>query len=217
MTSTIDNEIKLNFYYGEPPVSFSFVQYEKIEELVPKLPGIYVWRLRALPENESDLAEILLNLHNTKKIQAQVKGHLKYHYKGTLKRELEINTDFNNSSFFRSAIHLANHPIYIGISKNLNKRLVTHKGQFENFLDDENNVSVPDGEIRADTYEESANFGKRLGSFWVNNGRKPQTMLYVNYLVHPNAGDLDFSEISSEIRDVEYFLNRTLTPIFGRR
>ncbi|TYO98083.1 hypothetical protein EDC39_10820 [Geothermobacter ehrlichii] len=214
-------EIKIDFLYGENFISY-VCPYEKIAA-IKSTPGIYSWHIRIKKKHQM---HHLLSLFGNISIQAEVKSTLRLKYQGELKKQIgNINTNsLDDVTLFSDSIFSVNYPLYIGISTNLNKRLTTHKRQFEKQLGKLN----PDlsTEIPADSDVESEYFGLRLAKIWPK--KLSTDCLFVKFTIPRKCIDNCISrsinchqecikKVTEDLLYCETFLNTIFNPVFGRR
>ncbi|REL24505.1 hypothetical protein DYD21_18110 [Rhodohalobacter sp. SW132] len=182
-------------------------------DLIPQTPGIYSWHIYTDANSVSEYSDIF----NEKQYDVKVEGKLNDLYDGSVfsKNKMNIASNTVDDSIIKAATFFFSPPIYIGISKtNLRIRLNTHKKMLIRKLNSED-LSKENGtlsENRIDTDEESSFFAGRLANAISKNIDKiSERNLYVKVFYNIQPGK------NKEIKKIEYILNRTYNPTFGRK
>jgi len=187
--------------------------YYTINELykVPSKPGIYAWYVKFEQQNEQEYYKIF----KQKKVGVDIKGNLKEHYEGEARNKYVDNT-YSIQNMDYSLCELASYvfcpPLYIGISKDLNERLNTHAKELEKIYIGGKILPTPSlGKTDFDTIVESAHFAERLGYSLKSFPTVDLNAIYVKTIEMPAQYTW------TELQKVEKYLNRTYTPIYGRK
>ena len=109
-------------------------------------------------------------------------------------------------------------PLYIGKSTDLFMRLKTHTDELRRLISDKEIIQITFDNVPNDTLEESTSFAKRIVAFLNSNLNKDNRRQYsitsfiikVIKIKSDNIGD-------KEIKDLEFFFNRTFKPILGKK
>lgn len=187
--------------------------YYRITEVphIPRVPGIYSWHLWIDNVNNNKYSQIF----KQKRVNVTIKSNLNDEFDG------EIVHSGAESDIFDPAIDidLCNWasiamcpPLYIGISKNLGKRLKDHVDELNDIV--AGTIPTPVNTLLAsqfDTIYESQHFAQRMG-FVVS---KLSNLNARNLLIKTIEMPLGYSW--SDLQKVEKFLNRTYFPIYGRK
>jgi hypothetical protein len=182
---------------------YNFSDLHKVEPL----PGIYSWWLSF--DSDFDI-KTFHEFFLQKKFSIEMQGNLNEHYKGDLNQKQGSNIDFNiDPNLLKETFSHFNVPIYIGISKNLKKRLETHSRLLNDKYIDEiiYNKNFYES-VASDSDEESTYFAERLAS-------KIKNKFKLNAL-HVKVIYRDKNYERSNLIKAETYLNRTLFPILGR-
>lgn len=193
------------------------IKYNEIRK-VKEEPGLYAWYMDYNVEMQSDSYQ---NFFISKLFDLKITGNLGETYEGKIsqiKSNENIQSNFNKD-LFKIATELINIPIYIGISKNLYKRLSKHRDLLEGYSNDEvdqphlmnqdkiNSDNIDENKI--DTNEESKYFAQRLGRQLEKlNLSKKHLRVKIIYC--------DTSITKAQLLNTEFLLNRTYYPILGR-
>lgn len=180
--------------------------------LLPESPGLYSWHINSTNINFGSYYKVF----KQKKVDINISGHLKELYKGEVKREY-YDRDFSSPTIDHNLCEYASSvfcpPLYIGISKNLNKRLKTHFSELEKIYSGITPIPKPTtlGQTQFDTIVESSHFAQRIGFTFVDLKDLRLEDLFIKTI------ELDSSYSWSELQKVEKYLNRTFVPIYGRK
>ena len=130
---------------------------------------------------------------------------------------------FRSNEYHKSlsnAILMINSPLYIGISRNLNLRLTTHKKQLNKMIKNKKKYILTK-EYAIDSDEESNTFANRLGKFWNDRSFSITNCLYVKYFCYPVNEVIKTAKQREdafiELQKLEYYLNSVFNPVFGRK
>jgi len=179
---------------------------------LPESPGLYSWHINFSNINQFQYFQ----LFKQKKINIDIQGNLKEAYRGEVKGHFN-DQDFDSINLDHDLCEFASYvfcpPLYIGISKNLKKRLRTHFSELEKIYNGE--MQLPSiskvGQTEFDTIVESSHFAQRLGFTIRTLGNIKLDDIFVKTI----ELDQKFSWI--ELQKVEKYLNRTFIPIYGRK
>lgn len=183
---------------------------------VPEMPGMYSWHLICLEDERWDyhtfFKQITYDIH--------LKNFLGDEYKGEVSaedfRDLSRN-DTTGDEFMKLATAFFSPPIYIGISeKDVSSRLSDHKRILSEII---NKGRVPNSlhEIfreRAELkYQDLSQFAERAGELVIERELFERNFLIkvINFKDGNSYRDAEF-----DIKELEYFLNRTFIPLLGR-
>lgn len=178
---------------------------------VPESPGIYSWHIGSSPVNFNHYFKAF----KQKKLSVSINGHLKEEYDGEIRRKY-FDKDFD-ISLDQQLCELASTifcpPLYIGISKNLNKRLNQHFRELEKIYNGTIKLSTPPnvGKTDFDTIIESSHFAQRIGHTLFNLNKISLRDIFIKTV------ELDKSYSWTKLQKVEKYLNRTFIPIYGRK
>ena len=151
-----------------------------------------------------------------KRLDVNLKGNLKELYAGKIKNSF-YSKDFASTSFDFDLCEYASSvfcpPIYIGISKDLKKRLATHIRELENIYTGKVKLSKPSkvGQTDFDTIIESSHFAQRIGFTLAELKNISIDSLFIKTI------ELDKTYTWSDLQKVEKYINRTFIPIYGRK
>jgi len=190
-------------------MEFSEFKFSDIYQTSNK-PGIYAWFMIFNKRNSiNEYSEIF----HQKKLEAKIKGNLGEKYEGSLR---QIPKDFKNDIFKKNDLSLISKvfapPIYIGVSNNLCSRLTQHANELDDILYSSKYEYVHDlFDEDLDSPKESKYFASRLGKVL-----KKKRSIDLNSLLIKTC---EFDDIMTrkEIYNLEYFLNRTYKPLYGRK
>ncbi|MBD3330539.1 hypothetical protein GF354_03330 [Candidatus Peregrinibacteria bacterium] len=182
---------------------------------IPAEPGIYCWRIQFNRNMD------LLNYHKLfkqKRFDVKLKGNFQDYYKGKVQAEALKKIDKTIMQFpmdkldlIEKATKLFCPPLYIGISNSLYHRLEIHSDQLQRklFSNKEKN-SFDSNQINPDTDEESTYFGERLGAALKKLNEITMSVIYVQIILAEKKFEIE------SLKTIEYYLNRTYAPLFGR-
>lgn len=179
---------------------------------LPKKPGIYAWYLISEATNFGEYHKI----YKQKKINVTIEGNLKENYKGEIKAIYE-DKDFHSPSLDHDLCKIASlafsPPLYIGISKDLQTRLKTHTSELEKIVNGSLPLPSPQalGKTDFDTILESSHFAQRIGHSINSFSSLTMNSLLIRTIEMP-AG-----YTWQDLQKVEKYINRTYTPIYGRK
>jgi len=179
---------------------------------LPETPGLYSWHVNFSSVNR----ERYYQLFKQKKINIDVQGNLKEAYKGEVKGHFEqknFDTSLVDHDLCEFASYVFCPPLYIGISRNLKKRLRDHFTELEKIFTGSTPLPTPIivGQTQFDTIIESGHFAQRLGFTILDLGNITLDELFVKTI------EMDVSYPWIELQKVEKYLNRTFIPIYGRK
>ena len=187
--------------------------YYRIIEIphVPSVPGIYSWHLWIDNSNTQKYSQVF----KQKRVDITVESNLSDKFSGQI-RHAGYNEDIFDPATDIDLCNIASlamcPPLYIGISKDLGKRLRQHVDEYEKVINGV--IATPITTLKADQFDtiyESQHFASRMGFVVTRFGNLNANNLLVKTIEMP-AG---YSR--SELLRVEKFLNRTFIPIYGRR
>ncbi|GAA6618142.1 hypothetical protein [Scytonema sp. NUACC26] len=181
----------------------------KLQE-VSEVPGIYAWYL--LYNQKIDL-QAYHSVYKQRQLFSFLKGNLQDNYQGTLSAQPYLfDKPVQDLNLLAGAIDVFSPPIYIGVSNNLKRRLLTHITMLNHILyadHVEDIVDIIESDIDSD--KESKHFAQRISSvikgingIGLNSFRVKVIELAPGYS-------------STMLVEVENFLNRTFIPYYGRR
>lgn len=212
---TIQGNVTYDFLYGES-YSFHIVSARDLQSLEERA-GIYGWYLR-LPQRNTETSDIVAyrDISGDKDLIVEARAHLREHYSGRLTRTHidKVPNQLGTSLHATSALFAA--PIYIGVSQNIRQRLQQHKSQLRKVLNARRSLSAnvengPDGgSVESDTDEESRVFAHRIGEMLQRHNVRGVGWLFAKVYY---SSDLK----RDELEELEYFLNRLVTPVCGRQ
>ncbi|WP_207424296.1 hypothetical protein [Desertivirga brevis] len=179
---------------------------------IPEVPGIYAWYLKLDSTNLEDY----FKLYKQKRIKVNIEGPLKESYQGSIKSTYNAK-DFESPSIDFDLCEIASlafsPPLYIGISKNLKRRLNEHGDELEDIYFGKTKLSPPTPlrKIDFDTEKESSHFAQRIGTTIKSFRKMKLSSLYIRTIEMP------VGYIWNDLQKVEKYLNRTYNPIYGRK
>ena len=162
-------EHEYNFLAGEL-YNIKVIPFDKITSEVSEYPGLYSWYIRPKPNRENEIIPLFSALASQNKLDVNAKGKLRLEYYGTLQKKIKEHATLD-PEFARNLFITVPFPLYIGISKNLRKRLKTHCDKLqehsltasENFPTSSEFISEL---IEWDSDEESTYFAARITSLF---------------------------------------------------
>jgi hypothetical protein len=186
----------------------------KLTELdnIPEMPGIYAWYLSADQNNFLDYYKV----YKQKKVEVNIQGNLSELYVGDVKNTY-YEKDFKDNGVDHDLCSMASlafsPPLYIGISKNLQKRLKDHSSELKKIFFGQIplNTPPPVGKTDFDTIVESRHFAQRIG-----HTIKSFSNININSLLIKTI-EMDSTYLWTDLQKVERYLNRTYIPIYGRK
>mgnify|MGYP005855346677 CR=1 FL=1 len=182
-----------------------FNQIEKINQN----SGIYSWHLYF---RESTHLNEYHERHNNKKYKANISGSFGEKIIGDLySRRKFSRKSVEKERFLVDLTMSLAPPLYIGISNNLKRRLLDHAEYLKLFVYGE--ITKTKSKLARkdiDTEIESTFFAGRLGSAMKDLHSINLNNLYVKIFEFEN----DISK--KDLLEIEFFLNRTYKPIYGR-
>lgn len=190
-------------------MNFSELKFSDIYQSSNK-PGIYAWFLIFKKRNSiNEYSEVF----HQKKLDAKISGNLGENYEGPLR---QIPKVFKKDLFKKNNLSLISKafapPIYIGVSNDLCSRLIQHADELDDILYSSKYEYVHDlSDEDLDSPRESKYFASRLGKVL-----KKKKSIDLNSLLIKTC---EFDDIMTrqEIYSLEYFLNRTYKPLYGRK
>lgn len=188
--------------------------YYRINEItkIPSKPGIYGWFISVNQHNFDDYFKVF----KQKRIKINIKGNLNEEYDGNVKN-IFSSKNFASPTIDHALCELSSYifcpPIYIGISKDLNKRLTEHTGELNKIITGKIKPSSPLklGQTDFDTMYESKHFAQRVGFVLHSLNIFNINPIFIKTIELP----LTYSWI--QLQKVEKYLNRTYLPIYGRK
>ena len=184
---------------------------------LPNVPGIYAWYFVFDPQiNHVDYHKVFKN----KRINIGIKGNLQEIYKGSLEcfPHTFSNHPISDLSALAECTDFFSPPIYIGIAKkSLADRLPQHVDKLTRLLYPKHpKAQAQAAAAQAATTvvtddDDSSIFAQRIHS--AISGIKNVGL--TSFVVKTVEMTPNYPEV--EIRALEYFLNRTYVPIYGRR
>jgi hypothetical protein len=209
-----NNEIVYDLKNGEK-YTYNVFSARDIELLAEERTGIYSWHMRLHPKGSlTDNIKSFCNVMASKSYDINFSSNLKDQFNGkATKKALEIDEEMDTDVLLSKVTAILCPPIYIGISKNIKSRLVTHKKALLDFL--ENNVALIEPNDKDVSYEddseaESSKFAQRVGKVLAKNGVINEAPLFIKAIY------LDGISRKS-LRQCESFVNRNFHPLFGLR
>ena len=196
-------------------------------------PGIYAWYLRIRPGNKDIESpdDFLKSLQRrTAELQhptmsMQVQGHFRLRMQGDLKhiwygheknkfseqlQEILSNSEEREmlGKILEFAVPLLTGPLYIGVSKNLQTRLLQHVKLIQEYQEDVSQLFAIDSE---ESFENDKNFAGRIVERKINPNR------LVVCISHPPYPHFPSERIHKTIETAETLLNKMFYPILGRK
>ncbi len=175
-------------------------EYFKVHEfhLLPQKPGVYAWYLYY---NKNKRVLDYYKFFKTKDFQVQASSFLKEEYHGVITAQESIHPAVADKSFLEKITLKFSPPIYIGITRDqtLQKRLNDHKLTLQKLIN---------GATIIDESHESQFAGRVTKIIQEKELEIDETDFVVKIL--------EVEGLSSEILDVENFLNRTYHPLCGK-
>jgi hypothetical protein len=205
------SEAVYDFPYGETHSHIAVVAAD-ISQLEDNKPGLYAWYVRVLPKETAttDLS-CYGGFFGSKKYTVDLSASLGEQYQGKLK----LNPAFDvsraaNVALLSTVTTVFSPPIYIGIAKNIRKRLLTHLDKLEKALVTPPAAVLSPTPVDDDSDEESGYFGGRVGELLRELKVSDVRNLFVKIVYQP-VDDL------VQRRGVEHFVNRVFFPFCGRK
>ncbi|MCB9246812.1 MAG: hypothetical protein H6606_10330 [Flavobacteriales bacterium] len=187
-------------------------------ESTPETPGIYSWHLKPKNIGESYL-KAYQNFSNSKLYRAEVSSDFAERYLGDLKPVLQRDTTLTRlfdlkQDYILSVVNILSAPLYIGYSKNINRRLVEHKRRLLEVINKAEDAEL----LAADLVEGNDDEGEsRYFAFRVGK----ELRSYRDYIDESSlvVKVFEYGHIDnySGLKQFENYLNRTTRPIFGKR
>ena len=211
---------------GGERYSYGIVPFRRIELDIPSKPGLYSLHFR-IPKTDPEAASAFLHrLFVSSTLEIQASSNLRQTWTGTLQSTTTPFRDLENESLRDFFFALA-YPLYVGISRNLANRLVTHKKELNTWrvVDTTNFPLSSDSSVESDTAEESSTFGRRLGAIFRETGFTGTDWLYIKHYT-PSACMLAercgasvscLQATMTRLRDAEWTFNTLFHPALGRR
>ncbi len=181
---------------------------------IPDVPGIYGWYLFATEGSGEDYYKIF----KKKKLSVQIKGPLQEKYQGEARCEFDekdFRTTESNTELFAISSFAFSPPVYIGISKNLKRRIGEHWRKLNKiFL--AGGISEPQdsealGIFDLDTIVESEHFAQRFGYSLKGCRTINLNSIFIKTI------EMRDGYPWGKLQKVEKYLNRTYLPIYGRK
>jgi len=175
---------------------------------IPKSLGIYAWFLAYdYNTDHNDYHDVF----KSSIITSTVEGIFKDVYTGPIKQQaFSFDENIVFSSFLNEVISLFCPPVYIGISSNLRNRLSTHRDELNSLLYSEEAFKYNEN-AKIDSDGESYNFAIRLARVLRSVDSIGLRNLRIKVI---EAGE---GMKRDEVFAIEKYLNRTYTPIYGRK
>ncbi len=189
------------------------IPFDRIDDFVQELPGIYSWYIRPKPNREHEIKEILHEILQQTKLHAKLTGNIRLNYEGDLLKKV-IDFELENSEMLRNLFLLVPYPLYIGISINLKQRLKVHCEKLNFFMNDNNQFFYKEN-YESDTEDESSCFAERIGRIFKTAKRHSIDCLFVR--VYEYKIKKDINEIKKDLARAESLANSLFNPVFGRR
>ena len=210
--------------------------FERVPDVKAK-PGLYAWYLRIRvgrsniesPQNFSKVLKKFTEQIQHPTLAMQVDGHFNLNMKGKLKHiwyghnEYPFTENFQEmlnhpeerkliSNILDLAVPLLSGPLYIGVSKNLQKRLQTHTRLIEKYSKEQQEDNTPEVSVDSpDSLKNDKDFAERI----VEREIDPNHLIVgVTYVHHPN---LPPDRIRKTVEATETLLNRIFYPILGKK
>lgn len=206
------------------------LSFGEVPDADPK-PGLYAWYLRIQPgksnlESSENFLKALKRITEQLRypdLSMQLRGHLNLHLKGDLKHiwygheENQFSNQFQSileqpeereilADILALTVPLLTGPLYIGVSKNLSRRLRQHTRLIQEGYHER--LSPVDSK---ESLENDRNFAERIRQRKIDPNHLVVSLVYVS---HP---DISPSGIRKTIENAETLLNRTFYPILGRK
>lgn len=209
---------ELNYQFPrQESYTISYLSFEDLSSC-PEEAGIYSWHIRLRPNSTFDQIKALANVLARENYNLNATGNLRQCFSGSMTREIHplVDADVN---VFRNALMLTEPVLYIGMSRNLRIRLMTHKKWIEDSTFKKAQRDIDDYvSEEPDTREESRNFGRRIAAALQQSGLCDLRSLYVKYIcVNPESIQEKNGKVYAAIKSVEYNCNSLIHPLFGRR
>lgn len=180
-----------------PPMNEEFKTYEASDiDDVPEFPGFYAWYLRLQNRDAfSDYHEVFKD----RRLETKARGDLLEEYSGEISLqeiELEMVSDFE---LLKDATVAFSPPLYIGVTvdQNLRKRLKDHRKVL--------NDAIYGG------VDDAGEFGERIALVLNQGGNISVNDFFVRVV------PVEDPESRDQIEEIEYYLNRTYVPIYGKK
>ena len=210
--SRVVKEVSYEFGYGEDASHWVFRADEV--ELARPGPGLYAWFLRPpLTHASENACNPFRRIFAERRFGIEASAPLGERMAGAIKRRQASLKDVNPSEpldegLFATAFAAFSPPVYIGRSSQVRTRLLSHFRSLEVALDRPPDLGPPvESSALADTDDESAQFGTRVGAMLRSRGITDSRGLFVKVAYATNNG---------ATKRGEYLLNRTFHPVLGR-
>jgi hypothetical protein len=201
--------LRYDFGYGERH-SFQLLPVAEIE-LARNEPGLYAWYLRVQPDPEGPWLDSFFRIFRSKSLAVTARGTLGEEFIGTLRRSGPPAAADIAKTALASACTVFAPPLYVGMSIHVRDRLAQHLSCLMTQLALGTPAVEPDHpEASPDTDEESRSFGERVAKSLVSVGDNGAHSLFVKILYLPDLGP-------QQLRDIEFVVNRSYFPLFGRK
>lgn len=221
----VENSYKISheFPFGER-YRYSVTPFREIQTSVPSIPGLYSWHFRLPQEPDPSVDRFLQELYLDRLIDIRATGNMRQVWRGPIRSERDalelVQSDALRECFFALAF-----PIYIGISRDLRGRLMTHTRELEKHRLSDMPTDNVESEFESDTDAESKSFGQRLGAVFRRAGYTNTRQLFVKHYAPalnsqvgnslPTAEQLGAT--MKELGAAESVLNTLFHPALGRR
>jgi hypothetical protein len=207
--------------------SFSVVPYERIESDIPERAGIYSWHFRLPPQPTEAVSVFLDKLYVSSSIKVDARSNMRQSWSGTIATTAKPFRSLHNKTLSDFFFALG-YPLYIGISRNLKRRLETHKNQLEahrrHAFRQEQSKTLSEDNPESDTAEESTFFGRRLGTIFNQSEFTETDCLFIKHYSPPQCAAASHCGSSEkclmatmdELRKAEWTCNTLFHPALGR-
>jgi hypothetical protein len=218
--------VDVQFLSGER-YAYGITPYRRLEAEIPAKPGLYSWHFRFPQRDPAPASAFLHQLFVSSTLQISANSNMRQTWEGKLHSTIEPFGELENESLRHFFFALA-YPIYIGISRDLSRRLATHKKELNAWrVADEPNFQMmePPAEFEDDSAEESRTFGRRLGAIFRESGFTDTDCLYVKYYSPAHCAAAAncrqsaqcLQDTMTELREAERTCNTLFHPALGRR
>ena len=200
-------------------------------------PGLYAWYLRVKPgegnlRSPENFAKALIKITEQLRyptLSMELQGHLGLSMKGDLKHiwygqeqyqfSDQLKEILNRSEereilgdILEVAVPLLTGPLYIGVSKNIRKRLQVHTHLIQKYLQEpEENTDIDIPVDSEDSLRSDQNFAQRIVTRNINPNQLVVGIVYVSY------SHLSSERIRKAIESAETLLNRIFYPTLGKK
>lgn len=218
-------QVEVQFPAGER-YAYGVVPFRRIEIDVPSKPGLYSWHIRIPRTNAQEASAFLHKLFVNSTLEVTAYSNLRQTWQGPLKSTVEPFENLENVAFQDFFFALA-YPLYIGISRNLSARLMTHKKELTRWRaqDAATSSDLFGGPFESDSPEESRTFGRRLGAIFRESGFSGTDWLYVKHYTPTHcslaekcrASAACLQDTMQQLGEAERTFNTLFHPALGRR